>query len=565
MRLLDSRRLPGVSLLLDQPGAVLDVAVEPAQSDALVAAWQRHLLVMLEALGWAEETLATRQFEGGASLAFTAPIDALYAATEINEYALLAAMAELRDQPPPDLDAETTRLARVIADEANPALLALRDAARAKGVAFLSDDDQASVGLGTGSRTWGVDALPEPALVPWDEIHDIPVLMVTGTNGKSTTVRLLAAMIDQANRVPGVSSTDWIRVGDELIEKGDWSGPGGAREILRDRRVDVAVLETARGGMLRRGLGFDHASAAAILNVAEDHLGEWGVGDLDALVDTKFILAKAVRHGAPLVLNADDLAVHGRGREVEADPFWFSLDMLHPELLRSRAEERRLAYVDEGTLCVEIGGAREAIIDEADIPITYGGTARFNTQNALAACALAYCIDLPLEAVAEGLATFDSTPAANPGRMNRFEIDGATVFADFAHNPHGLASLLEMAKASGAKRTCVLLGQAGDRTDADIRALVETLWGYTPDRIVVKDMPEHLRGREPGEMVALIDRELERLGVPAAQIDHAPSELAAVKQALDWAAAGDLVLLLLHAQRDAVLAYLEERASAAAS
>ncbi|MDJ0976773.1 MAG: Mur ligase family protein, partial [Planctomycetota bacterium] len=518
MKMLDSRRWPGVNLLLDRPGAVVDVAVEPEKADALVAAWRRHAGALLQAVSWGDEQLAVRQFEGGATLAFTAPIDALYAATVLNECALDAAICEVEGKPLPNEIEAAADLRGAISDEANPKLLALRDAAKAHGVAFLSDDDCASVGLGTGVNQWRVDALPDPADVGWDAVHDIPVLMVTGTNGKSTTVRLLANMIDRANLLPGVSSTDWIRVGDEVLDKGDWSGPGGAREILRDCRVDVAVLETARGGMLRRGLGFDRANAAAILNVAEDHLGEWGVADLDALVDTKFILAKAVRHGAPLVLNADNPPVLARGLSLDANIFWFSLDKDHEELVRARAEGRRVAYVDDGMVCVEIDGFREEIIGEADIPITYGGTARFNTQNVLAAVALAYCIDLPLEAVWEGIDTFDSTAEANPGRMNRFDIEGATVFADFAHNPHGLHALFEMAKAMNAKRTCVLLGQAGDRTDADIRKMVETIWAYTPDRIVVKDMPEHMRGREPGEMVALIDSELARVEVPAENI-----------------------------------------------
>jgi len=160
------------------------------------------------------------------------------------------------------------------------------------------------------------------------------------------------------------------------------------------------------------------------------------------------------------------------------------------------------------------------------------------------------------------LARFDSSPESNPGRGNLFEINGATVFADFAHNPHGFKALFQMAQAFEAKRTCILLGQAGDRSDADVRALCEATWAARPDLIIVKEMPEYFRGREPGVMIALIESELLRAGVPPERIEHAPRELAAVEKALAWAQSGDLLLLLLHAQRGEVLDLLRQTSPA---
>ena len=556
MRLLDSRRLTGPNLLMQGAGAVVEVACDEAEAESLVAAWRRRAHEMASRMGWDPVELYARRFEGGASLALAAPIDVLYAACEVNEWALEAAGQDLAGA---DVDSETAaaRLQALVAEEQNPALLALRDAADARGVAFLSDDDHASVGLGRGSQTWPVDALPNPAELDWASVHDIPVLLVTGTNGKSTTVRLVAAMVEAAGKTPGVSSTDWIRVGADQLDAGDYSGPGGARAILRDPRTDIAVLETARGGMFRRGLGVRRADAAAVLNVAADHLGEWGVGDLEGLAEGKFVVAKAIDTRGVLVLNADEPPVVARGRSLGLPTCWFGLDARQPDLAAHRAAGGNVCTLDSGTLVLTWDGETHALLDEVDLPISFGGKARFNTSNALAASALAAAAGLPVAAIRAGLRAFESSPEANPGRMNLFEIDGATVLADFAHNPHGFRALFQMARAFDARRTCVLLGQAGDRTDADVRGLcVETAAGH-PDLILVKDMPEHLRGREPGAMVALIDAELRRAGVPASRIEHVPSELAAVERALAWAQPGDLLLLLLHAQRSRGLALLE--------
>ncbi len=551
MKLLDSRRYTGANLLMDGPGPVVDVEAAAEEVDAVVTRWRANVEAILAALGLGGAELYERRFAGGVSLGFRGPIDVLYALCDVNEWALEGGdVAEAAARFQPELDKER-----------NPKLLALQAAAREHGVAFLWCDDLASVGLGTGSQSWLVGRLPDPAAVDWSKVHDVPVVLVTGTNGKSTTVRLLAAMVEADGKVPGISSTDWVRIGDAVLDTGDYSGPGGARMVLRDPRCEVAILETARGGMLRRGLGVERADAAAVLNVAEDHLGEWGIGDLAGLVETKFLVEKALVGGGTLVLNADEPPVLERGKASPATTILYSLDGDHPEMIKQVDDGGDAAFVEDGTLFFLRHGMHEALITETRIPISYGGRARFNTSNALAASALAACAGISNDAIAKALETFESSPATNPGRGNLFDIGGVTVFADFAHNPHGTHALAGMAKAFGAARLAVLLGQAGDRTDDDVRALVESTVAAEPDLIVVKEMAEILRGREPGAVVALIDAELERLGVPAERIAHADSELAAVEHALDWAQPGDLLLLLLHAQRDEALALLEARRS----
>jgi hypothetical protein len=309
----DSRRLTGPNLLWERPGAVLDVACPPDRLEQLVQAWREQAQRMLDALEWSGEELAVRLFSGGANLALSAPVDVLYAATEVNEWAFAAARAQWDGPPCPPLEEEATRLRQVIRQERNPALLRLRHAARENRVAFLSDDEQASVGLGAGSLTFPVDGLPDPDGIDWSAVHDIPVALITGTNGKSTSVRLLASMIRAAGRVPGLTSTDGIQVGEELVEAGDFSGPSGARAVLRHRQVEMAVLECARGGMLRRGLGVRRARTALVTNVGRDHLGEFGVADQKSLVETKLVVRRALGYSGTLILNAEDTALRSRG------------------------------------------------------------------------------------------------------------------------------------------------------------------------------------------------------------------------------------------------------------
>jgi cyanophycin synthetase len=508
---------------------------------------------MLDAVGWEGEEIAARLFPGGASLAISAPIDGLYAATDINDWAWDAAGDVMAGRREPDLAKARDVLRAEIAREANPALLALRDAAAAHGVAFLADDRFASVGLGTGSRCWSLEALPDPQEIDWSAVSDIPVVAVSGTNGKTTTVRLLAAMVDAAERMAGVTSTDRVDVGGEVVEWGDFSGPVGARLLLRDRRVEVAILETARGGLLRRGLAVSRVAAAAVTNIAADHLGEFGIYDLPSLAAAKLVIAQAVGPDGRLVLNADDTVLVAAARRLEVPIVWFSLDPENPLVREALAAGGEAALYAGGDLVLARGAARRSVLRADQAPITFGGQARHNVANALAAIALASAIDLPVEAMAAGLRRLRNHPDDNPGRANLFERDGVRILVDYAHNPHGLAALLSIVQSLPAGRRILLLGQAGDRGDQALRDLARAALPFEPDRIILKELPEMLRGRPPGEVPAILEDELRRQGFPAERIEHAGSEIEGVRRGLAEARPGDLLILLVHTQREEVL------------
>ncbi|HEY8020840.1 MAG TPA: Mur ligase family protein [Thermoanaerobaculia bacterium] len=564
MTLLDSRRLTGPNLLLGGPGAVVEVEiVEVAHpsypADAVLPLWRERARRLLAAVGWGGERLAARRHAKGLSLALSAPLDALYAATEVAEEAWHATAAALAGRPGYPLEEPAARLRETIAAERNPRLAALSAAAAARGVAFLCDADQATVGLGTGSATWPVGALPAPREIDWGRVHDVPVAMVTGTNGKTTTVRLLAAVAAAAGRVAGLTSTDRIAVAGEPIDHGDYSGPGGARTLLRDRRVELAILETARGGILRRGLALAAADAAAVTNVAADHLGEYGIDGLADLAEAKLVPVRAVRPGGTAVLNADDPELARRGPPAARAPIaWFSLETKNPLLAGHLARGGAAAFLDGDDLVLAAGGRRRSVTRLADIPIAFGGAARYNAANALAAAALAQALGLSDAAIAQGLASVAGTPEDNPGRANLLELGGIHVLLDYAHNPHGLAALLEVAAVLPATRRLLIVGQAGDRDDDAIRELAATAWRLRPDHVVVKELPSMLRGRQEGEVPAILEDELRRQGAPAEALSRAADEPAAVERALAWARPGDLLVLLVHTDRDAVLARLEQ-------
>jgi len=541
MEFLDARRLTGPSLIFDGPGSILDVRCSADEAQRLVPAWEKNVRRMLAELGWQEAKFASRKLVSGVSMAFSAPIDALYAATEINEWAWAASASELGE----DIDVapfeETAAAVRASADEeANSDLMRLISAAKENGKSLLWDDDEVSVGLGRGSRTWPVREIPD--IQDWNQFHDVPVSLVTGTNGKTTTVRLATNIVRASEQNVGLSSTDWIAVNDHVIDRGDWSGPGGARAVLREREVDVAILESARGGLLRRGLGVDRAEVALITNIAEDHLGDFGSQNLEELLAVKWIVTRAVSDTGSLVLNADDSLLRKKSSDFNGEIIWFSLD---PEntTIKACIDHGGLVFVLDGDELTKIdNGNRELICRSHEIPITLGGAARHNIANALAAAALTWCLGVPLTHIRGGLMSM--VQDENPGRCNVYDLDDYKVLLDFAHNPAAMHALFDMAQSIPARRRVLCFGQAGDRPDDLIREMTRDAWASGLDRVMSSELAVYHRGREHGDVFAVIQDELLHCGAQSEEIEHFDEEIDAFEAALAWAEAGDLIIML---------------------
>jgi len=541
MEFLDARRLTGPSLIFDGPGSILDVSCSPLEADRLMPLWRSNVERMVTRLGWDDAHFASRKLLGGVSMAFSAPIDALYAASAINEWAWAASAHQLgEDIELPDFDETLGDICSAITEEANPRLMQLIADAADRGKTLLWDDDEVSVGLGSGAKTWPVREIPDE--LEWDSHHDVPVGLVTGTNGKTTTVRLATHIVRAAGKNVGLSSTDWIAVNERIIDRGDWSGPGGARAVLREQEVDIAILESARGGLLRRGLGVDHATAALITNIAEDHLGDFGSQDLNELLNSKWILSRAVRESRKLILNAEDALLRGKAAEFNGTLVWFSLDV-NNEFISSACKAGDLCFfLDGDALFMAEAGKKQQICLASEIPITLGGAARHNIANSLAAAALTYCLGLPLEAICDGLKTM--VQDENPGRCNIHTVNGVKVLIDFAHNPAAMNALFDMARAIPADRRVLCFGQAGDRPDNLIREMTRDAWAIGLDQVMISELAVYHRGRQHGDVFSVISDELQKGGADASQIAHYEEEMDAFMAALDWAESGDLVIML---------------------
>ena len=339
-----------------------------------------------------------------------------------------------------------------------PDLRALIEAAESRGVRHVLDETILTLGAGAGSLSWPLDALPTTADVPWLSLHEIPVAVVTGSNGKTTTVRLIAACARAHGWRDGFSCTDGVFVGHDLVRAGDYSGPAGTRAVLRDPRVEAAVLETARGGILRRGLAIDHAIVAVVTNVSADHFGEYGIHDLEGLADVKLSVAQLVARDGLLVLNADDDLLRakaaGLGERLGWQPplGWFALDFDRAELRAHRESLGATCGVRDGRLMLSLGGKSHDLGAIGDLPITVRGHATYNVANLAGAALAAAALGIAPATIASVFGAFGLDPADNSGRLMRFDLQGVQVLLDYAHNPDGLRGVLHVAQATARHR-----------------------------------------------------------------------------------------------------------------
>ncbi len=567
----DSRRLTGANLYFDGSGAALEIAPGVAFDRATLQRWRDNIARACVALGWPQRAVFVREHASGASLAFEAPFDQLYVATEVNEWALYSALGLHAGDAPVDDEAEVPRphvahfddeealrqLRALAVDEAKPALLALIDAAHAHGLPAHADDEALAIGEGVSAQAWPLDRLPAAEEVPWSRLHGIPKAVVTGSNGKTTTVRLLAAMLRAHGLATGYSSTDGLFIDGERVEAGDYSGPVGARTVLRDPRVSAAVLETARGGLLRRGLAANDARVAVVTNVSPDHFGEYGIHDLDDLATVKLVVAKSLAADGLLVLNADDDMLVKHAASTRASRIgWFAL-ALDVALARGVTA----CGVRDGRLRLCVDGLEHDLGDFAAMPLSVGGTARYHIANIAAAALAAFALGIAPAAIAQVLSRFGASHADNPGRLQRWTLGDVEVLLDYAHNPDGLRGLLEV--AAGLRRggrLALLLGHAGNRLEEDFRALATVAAGAKPDRVWLKDIGgDYLRGRASGDVAMILRDALLASGMAEDDLPVCLDEAQAAREALSWARTGDLLVLPIHepVRRDAVVALLD--------
>lgn len=400
-----------------------------------------------------------------------------------------------------------------------------------------------------------------PEMIPTSS-RTVPIIAITGTNGKTTTSRLIGSVMRHTGKSVGMTSSAGVYINGEQVIAGDYSGPSGAHRVLEEPGVDVAVLETARGGMLLRGLAFESCDVSVVTNVSEDHLGLHGVYSIEKLTEVKALIPKYTRPDGFAVLNAGDPRVLGMREVTSARPFLVSRLPISNEIR---------VHIDEGGWALTLDenldifwwhdGEREILTSLHDVPMTFAGRAPHMVENALCAAGALIGIGLTPAQVRDGLAAFRNTANDNRGRLNVYDYKGATIILDFAHNVAGLQQLVAFGKnfvAENGTLTAVV-GTAGDRDDSVFHGIGQHAAEHA-DRVVLKDSHRYLRGRELGDMPALM-----REGVSSAgrdiPVQEAPSEREASLRAFQQTEPGDVVVLMCIEDYDYLIPWLDEHGS----
>jgi cyanophycin synthetase len=410
---------------------------------------------------------------------------------------------------------------------------------------------------------------------PWirDADRRIPAVSISGTNGKSTVSRLITHILVRAGHHVGTTTSDGVLVDERMVEPGDWTGPGGAQQILRRSDIDVAVLETARGGIVLRGMGYESNDASVLTNVSSDHLDLQGIHTLPELAEVKSTIARVTKPDGWVVLNGDDQLVAAVGRRVRGHVAYFSVapGAPPPVVRRHLAAGGRAYLVRDGSI-VEVEGERESeIVEVRRVPITIGGLARHNVANALAASGGARGMGATLAQVREGLVDFAPSAERSPGRLNLFRIGARLVIVDFAHNEAGIGAVLDVAEgvaAGAAGRTApitVIIGTAGDRPDDTLRG-IGRIAAQRAQRVAIKETRKYLRGRTAASVVGELLAGVKAGGGSTAEVPIYPSETAALRAELNGAAgnghgrgadAPRVIVLMCHEEREAVFELLK--------
>jgi cyanophycin synthetase len=399
----------------------------------------------------------------------------------------------------------------------------------------------------------------EPGPAPELPEPQVPVIAVTGTNGKTTTVRLLAHILRGAGLSVAYSSTDGVFHDGVLVEEGDYAGPSGAGIALAQPGIDAVVLETARGGILLQGLGTSSNDVSVVTNISRDHLGLHGVDTLDQLAEVKETITRVTEPDGWAVLNADDPRVLNMRRRSPAHPFVFTLDPRHPAIREALADGGCAATVLDGDVVV-LGPRNRSrtVIPIEDVPSTLAGVAQHSVRNALAATAAAFAVGLGTDQVAEGLRSFIADADTNPGRANVYTIDRRIIVVDYAHNEDGIESLTSILQAfrTPGREVWLAFGTAGDRSDEILHA-----FGYRAsrgaDHLIVAELHRYLRGRDPDDLVERL-----RAGATdggAHDVPSEPDEVHALERMLRSSRPGDVIGITALAQRPEIFALLERR------
>ncbi|WP_026464794.1 cyanophycin synthetase [Adhaeribacter aquaticus] len=368
----------------------------------------------------------------------------------------------------------------------------------------------------------------------------IPIIAITGTNGKTTTTRLTAHIVKSTGYRVGYTTTDGIYIQDKMLEKGDTTGAKSTEFVLKDPTVNFAVLECARGGMLRSGLGFEQCDVGIVTNVAADHLGLRDINTVEDMANVKAVVPRSVKKDGYAILNADDDLVYKMAKDLECNVAFFSLDETNTRILKHIAKGGLAAVLENGYISIFKNSYKIRVDRVADVPLTFGGRAKFNIENVLAATLAAYVSHIPIEDIKMALRTFIPSAAKTPGRMNLFQFPNFEVIVDYAHNAAGLKAIGEFIKTSDANCKVGIIAGVGDRREQDTRELGAMAADIFDEIIIRQD--SDTRGADPKEINKVIKEGISQVD-PDKTVIEIPEEARAIAHALENASRGCLITI----------------------
>jgi len=378
-------------------------------------------------------------------------------------------------------------------------------------------------------------------LFPYGSRHSVPIVSVTGTNGKTTTTRMISHILKANGLCVGMTTTGGVFINDNCIMKGDTTGPLSAKMLLTDKAIDVAVLETARGGIIRSGLGYDLADVGVLLNISEDHLGLDGVKTLEDMLHVKSLVVEAVRSNGYVVLNADDKLVVQAANKTKANVIFFSLQEDNLVVRQHILNGGIAVFIKDNYITLATGKGFLKSISIMQIPATYGGKLVHNIENSLAAFCATYALNVPLNIIENALTSFYCDEIHNPGRFNVFNIRDFRVVVDYGHNVEGYKKVIEAIKKMGGSRLIGIIGTPGDRSDDSVRS-IGYIAGKSFHRIIIKE-DKNLRGRKAGEISHLLLEGVLEAGLSEKSVKLIQHEEEALQTAIREAVAGDIIVV----------------------
>ncbi len=446
-----------------------------------------------------------------------------------------------------NLELEAKKIGTILSSEMpSPQLRHLLDeAAKLQNLPSIAPSSIGNWQLGYGKH--GIDLNPEKLperlsqIISEDKGGPIPIIAVTGSNGKTTTTRLIAHILKTAGYAPGFTTSDGVYIGDKLIDEGDTTGPLSAELTLRNKTIDVAVLETARGGIVRAGLGFNLCNISVVTNVQEDHLGISDINTMDELARVKSVIVNATPPNGHTILNAENAYTVAMGSTAKCNTNWFSLNASNSIIQEAILQKRQVAYVENHSIMIHTPDEKITVANLADVPITFNGTLEFMSRNALAAVLAAHIFGIDKATIARGLRTFLPSPEQTPGRMNIYEFPHCKVLVDFAHNPDGFIGIRDFMKPiTAAKKIGIIVG-TGDRRPEDVIALGK-ISAQMFDHILIHQV-KFLRGKSAEELIHQLTTGIKSEN-PTITWERVPDEIEPLGYALSIAPSGSFIVAL---------------------